>query len=470
MKKLLFCGLIFVLIVSVTTAATSTEGEKVTITMLAMSGPQAEVIKVHGKSFEETTGIKVNVETVPWPEIITKMMAERIAETKTYDLFQFFTWWKGDLIGADVLKDVTSYIDKNNDRDLYDDIVPFYYWQHVSWGDKVYGVPWDGDMLAYYYRKDLFENEEIKGLFLDEYGYDLAPATTWEQLLDISKFFKDHKFKSVDSRTNEEYTIDNGLSLWLAKPGVHWYWGSIFLSKGGGWFTDDGVPAMNSDAGIYALDMLKSLKEYAPPGVLNYSFTENNQALTGGLVAQSIDYVDIWVEHQTERSRISHAEDAPCPLGIAVVPGGTPMVSSWVAGVYSLSDHAEEAYKFLVYCARPEQSVWSVTSGLNTGINPFLVKGHFENPEIRNSKAFDYPEALDTLLATSEKAGTSIMIPHGVEYTEVFEVEITKALAGEVTTKEALDNAVKKWEELNVQYFGQKTLPAKWIGQTKRPE
>jgi len=444
--------------------------EPVTITMLMMAGPQAEAGEKHAKSFEEKTGVKVKIETVPWTEIVDKMMAERIAETKTYDCFQFFTWWKGDLIASDVLKEVTPYIDKNDDWDLFNDVVPFYYWQHLSWGDKLYGIPYDGDILAYYYRKDLFEDEEIKGLFKNEYGYELAPAKTWEEMLDISKFFTDHKFKTTDYTTGEEYTVDYGLSLWLAKPGVHWFWGSIFLSQGGEWFTDEGVPAVNSNAGIYALDMLKALMEYAPPGVLSYGFTENDQALTGGLVAQSIDYVDIWVEHQTDRSRIAHDEDTPCPLGVAVVPGGSPMVGSWVAGVYSLSDYSEEAYKFLVHLARPEQSVWSVTSEINTGINPFLVEGHFNNPEVRNSRAFDYPEALDFLLGCTENAGTSMMIPHGVEYTEVFELEITKALAGEISTKEALDNACEKFEELNEKYFGQKTLPEEWISQTKRPE
>jgi multiple sugar transport system substrate-binding protein len=443
--------------------------EAVTIKMLVMAGPQSFVLDKYAGAYEEKTGVKVEYDTVPFQEIFEKMMAERIAETKTYDMFQYYAWWKGDLIASDILKDVTSFIEKNGDQDLYDDIVPFYKWQGLSFGDKIYGVPWDGDMMAFYYRKDLYEDQEIKDLFMDEYGRELTVPSTWDELIETSKFFNEHKFKTTDYRTGEEYQVNNGISIWCARPGLHWIWGDIFLSQGGEWFTEDGVPGINTEAGIYAVETVKELIKYAPEGVLNYGFTENDQALTSGLVAQSIDWVDIWAEHTTDRSRIAHAKGTPCPLGIAEVPGGKPMVGGWYAGVYSLSDHAEEAYKFLVYLARPEQSVWSVTDKSNTGINPFLVNGHFKNPEVRESEAFDYPEALDILLECANSAGTSLLIPHGVEYTEIFEAEIAKAIVGQISAKEALDNAAEQWTELNSKYFGQATLPAELIDQTRRP-
>ena len=34
---------------------------------------------------------------------------------------------------------------------------------------------------VYLYRKDLFEDPDIQAAFKEQYGYDLAPATTFDQ-------------------------------------------------------------------------------------------------------------------------------------------------------------------------------------------------------------------------------------------------------------------------------------------------
>ena len=54
---------------------------------------------------------------------------------------------------------------------------------------KLYGLPWKPDVMVYYYRKDWFEDETNKEAFEAEYGYELAPAKTWEQYMDIAEFF-----------------------------------------------------------------------------------------------------------------------------------------------------------------------------------------------------------------------------------------------------------------------------------------
>jgi multiple sugar transport system substrate-binding protein len=66
---------------------------------------------------------------------------------------------------------------------------------------NVYGVPMEAFIKINLYRKDLFENPEIQAAFMEQYGYELAPATTHDQYRDNAEFFT-------------AYGQENDLDLW----------------------------------------------------------------------------------------------------------------------------------------------------------------------------------------------------------------------------------------------------------------
>ena len=45
-----------------------------------------------------------------------------------------------------------------------------------SWNEKVYGVLFDGDAQALYYRKDVFNKKENQDKFKAKYNYDLPDS------------------------------------------------------------------------------------------------------------------------------------------------------------------------------------------------------------------------------------------------------------------------------------------------------
>ena len=58
------------------------------------------------------------------------------------------------------------------------------------WEDTAYGVLNDADGQVLYYRKSVLEDPANQEAFKKEVGYDLpSPPKTWQQLLDIAKFF-----------------------------------------------------------------------------------------------------------------------------------------------------------------------------------------------------------------------------------------------------------------------------------------
>ena len=65
----------------------------------------------------------------------------------------------------------------------------------------VFGVPMEAFIKVYLYRKDLFEAADAKAAFRAQYGYGLAPATSFEQYRDNAEFFT-------------HYCADNGMECW----------------------------------------------------------------------------------------------------------------------------------------------------------------------------------------------------------------------------------------------------------------
>ena len=140
--------------------------------------------------WEELTGGKVNIVELPFAEHYTKMMLDLRNGTGQYDAFMVGAFWYGDIVPAgyayaiDELQASGKY-----PKWTYDDMPPALKALH-TWQGKGYGVLNDGDGQVLYYRSDVLSNPEHQAAFKAEYGYDLPnPPQTWQQLLDIAKFF-----------------------------------------------------------------------------------------------------------------------------------------------------------------------------------------------------------------------------------------------------------------------------------------
>ena len=59
-----------------------------------------------------------------------------------------------------------------------------------TWDEKIYGVLFDADAQALYYRKDVFAKKENQAKFKAKYGYDLPiPPKTTKEYHDVADFF-----------------------------------------------------------------------------------------------------------------------------------------------------------------------------------------------------------------------------------------------------------------------------------------
>jgi multiple sugar transport system substrate-binding protein len=115
------------------------------------------------------------------------------------------------------------------------------------------------------------------------------------------------------------------------------------------------------------------------------------------------------------------------------------------------SDVKEAALDFAAFMAAPEMvKVLAVTGG--TGINPARYS-QFEDIDLWVEAGFDQESAedyLDAILTgiNHPNAVIDLRISGTAEYQQTLDVEITRAIAGEISAQEALDNAAAAWEEI----------------------
>ncbi len=238
------------------------------------------------------------------------------------------------------------------------------------------------------------------------------------------------------------------------------------------------------DAQINNPGWLRGLEEYirasklAPPNALNFSFGEVNAAMAGGQVAQSIGWGDTGViAADPKQSKISGH------VGSAVLPGSdeiynaktkkwdkfpeivsTPFMAfgGWQAAVPQTTEHADAAWNFIQFLTSPEISGEATVTG-GTGVNPYRIS-HTTNVQ-RWSSIFTDREAKEYLGAQADSIAAKnvaldMRLPGYFSYTEVVEIELSKALAGEEEPQKALDTIAAEWNRLTDEFGRDKQLAA----------
>ena len=86
----------------------------VTVNVMTFTGPQiAEPLQRRAPEFEKLTGAKVNVITVPFSDLYTKLLTDWSSGTNSIDASVFAPQWMVDYIAGGFLEDLTDRVAKD---------------------------------------------------------------------------------------------------------------------------------------------------------------------------------------------------------------------------------------------------------------------------------------------------------------------------------------------------------------------
>jgi multiple sugar transport system substrate-binding protein len=443
----------------------------------AISGPLTAFAPV----FEELTGAKVELALVPVTNLYATMMLDMQRGLGQYDATVVAAYFYGELIDGNFLQPVDELARSGRFPQWTYDSMPSAVRALYTWGGTGYGVPMDADGQVLYYRRDVLTSPDWQKQFKETVGYDLpVPPRTWQQVLDVARFFDGKNWDDGDNRP------DRGMVMHL-KPGEqgHYHFQSLAAAFAVGadgeaqansfWFDPlDMRPLINSPGHIAALELLQAMGDTGPGEQLGWRLPDAWNYFLRGKAVLTFSWGDLGAlcQDTAAGSRVRGR------CGTAILPGstrhwdrvgegwvdaaepspvGNTTGGSWHGVVSRLAKEREAAYAFLSLLASEPVSLFNAQHGW-TGINPGFT--YQFPPPAGTARLADYikagwdrQDAEDYLQAFHATFTAPAMLPYlrirgTPDYWAVLDRELAAAMGRRKTAKEALDDVATEWEAI----------------------
>jgi multiple sugar transport system substrate-binding protein len=341
------------------------------------------------------------------------------AKSDKYDIMQLDYVVVPQLIALGALEPIQPHLEQDAAymedilSDVPENVMDLYRDKPLAQGGTLYGLPPDSNCQLQYYRSDV----------LKAAGFD-GPAETWDDAIAIAKTLAESGTKQTGSSLKR-----NGL-----------YSGTVYLtivhSYGGDWFDkmEPGFynPALNSEPGKQALQVLVDLVPYLEESSLNAGDDEANPAMANGTWTfapvqwggttmndpQYTEFAEVWATAPVPKGNVPNGAHAPHMGGLGL---------------------AIPAY------SHTKDAAWEFVKFVNSGDkqDPAIGKAYVEGTgqPARASLLKEYAPIRAHFLALQQSLPTAVRFPPLPETNALFNVvgnEVSAVLLGEKELEPAL--------------------------------
>jgi len=429
--------------------------EGVKLTVIGDAGHNQQPLYWSKEPIRSELGIEYDIVGVPFAEVVEKIMTDFATATGAYDVVMFPPPAGGDFYAGGYILPIDEYEAKWSLN--WNDIISCFRELYCSLAGKKYAITQDGDHFNLYYRSDVFEDPSLKEKFKATYGYDLtAKGVRYDkENIDIAKFFT--KAQNPDS------PVEYGTSENAGRGNNQWWFFSRFGSAGGIYFDDDMHPLINKEEGVRALQSMKDVIPYCPPGVLKFGYDEHKDAFILGGCAFLVQWPCIGKKSEDPAvskvvGKVKYEVDPGFDVGGTLNQRGN-LAWGRVMAISKFSKNPEAAYRLIHYLSA-EKSRWGVNwvADPRTGLDLYRTY-QTQHPELWRQRWKEDIETAPinwpTLEIYLETAGKNIehgfpelTIPGTFEYYDALSINISSVLAGEMSPKDALDRSAAEWEKI----------------------
>jgi multiple sugar transport system substrate-binding protein len=385
----------------------------VTITFSSWIGNEPNIKKLARRFERQHPNITIKFQNVPFEQIAQKLTTQ-IAGNNAPDTAYIDAGTTADFASRGALVNLDSYLERSEIVDP-EDFVEAFNTSTVYEGSQ-YGIPFDGESTGLFYRTDLFEQAGID-----------APPKTWAEFEETARKLTD--------KAKKQY----GYILFATEAAYYWYpW---LWQAGGDVLSEDGTEvAFTSPEAREAAEFYVGLREYSPPDYLNSNSYDGRVAFANGKVAMYM--AGSWFAGTLtgEYPKIK-GKWATAPL-----PEGDEGCATTIAGdnlvVFDQSENKDAAWLWIEYLSRPENmALWTFEDPDSTLLPP--------REELLDSPELTQKKPVLSGFAEAMKCGVvSKANPKGPKIEQALNEQLGKAMYGEITADEALDNAAEEAEEI----------------------
>ncbi|ABM58026.1 extracellular solute-binding protein [Verminephrobacter eiseniae] len=303
--------------------------------------------------------------------------------------------------------------------------------EHSTVAGSLVLLPRHSDVSELYYNKKFYDNTENKAAYKTRFGKELLVPDTWTEFARQAKFF---------SKPPSVY----GTQFPGKDEAITGRFYEMLVAEGGALFDKDWRPTFNSAVGERALNFFVDLYKSGavPKGVPNYIWDDLGQGFASGNIALNLDWGG-WAGffNDPKNSRIAGN------VGIARAPRGSSGKRTGWAGSHGFSitkacDNPKAAASLVMALTSLEAQMIEARNGMmptrmdaqKQAAGEFAKKGDKYMLEVFQTFA----------KGMAEDAFTPPLIPEWIEASNAIWPELQKALIGEKTGKQALDDAANK--------------------------
>lgn len=389
------------------------------ITIVINQSPWFESFRKTVELYEKETGNKVNLDVNPFAGSLEKQRNSVRASTGDYDILIMNSGWFAEMYFGGFVTAVTD-IDPSFklDPDLFTLGDTIYFdpeTKTMSPKGKLMSVPIQPNIPMLFYRGDLYKEKGLK------------TAETFEDLFNNAKALHNppQMYGMVQRGARGPNTVSYDFYPYLFGMG-----GAVFKDQPNG----DYAITLNNDKGKEALDYyLRLAKDAGHPKTASLDQAEIIQALVTGHAAHASIVIAAWSQMDDPNKSIvvDKMEFAPTPHAPGLQPG--PALGHWLGGIsHNVPDDRKRgAVEFFRWFQTRDAQLANAKAG---GIP---LNASVYNEPMAEERQFRW---MKPLAAALPHAINPYAFPEASEVISVLELGLNRAIAGEITSVDALNS------------------------------
>lgn len=407
----------------------------------------------YAKRIGSDMGMEVQVNWYPWDALRNKLLLDNQVKSPEWDIVMVDTKWVAEFAKLGVVEPLDRYMnDPNiadssllNRKDWLSSSAP-----PLTYGGKLIAMPTGSTFICLAYRTDIFSHPEEKKNFRAKYGYELKVPNTYQEFLDIAKFFNRKKGEMLmGAPLTEDFY---GASHSNKKGDFLWHdYISYMVAAGADIIFDPKTmrPTWNSRQNIAVGKLYAEVAKTCPPGHMVMSSGESTSWFANGKVAMILEWSDriinICEEPNTSKiiGKFEYALN-PSWKGMENVRPHATMDYPFPLGIFSYSKNKLAAYKLLEKMGSRDVMLRLT---LDPGYPyPSHLKSLYSEPAVL--KRYRYPDLVKQILGTKVYLFQHPLIPEYPEAMDIASFSVADVLSGTKTVEQAYKEAQEKLENL----------------------
>lgn len=396
-----------------TNGDTEEEPEKVTLVYargLDTTGANEKLVQAFEEKFPH---IKIEYREMPADtgESHDQYVTMFSSQSSEIDVFDADVIWPAEFAQANYVLELDRFIERDGIA------MDAYFPGTVAAGNyngKQWAMPKFTDAGVFYYRTDIVDD----------------PPETWDELIEMASELQginDTEFGYIMQAAQYEGLITNAIEF--------------IASYGGQIIDEDNNVVVDSPETIRAIEKMQEIvnSDFVPDNILNFQEVETENAFIEGnsVFARNWPYMQASSEDESRSKVVGNVAITTLPAGDA---GVASALGGWMGMINRYTEHPEEAWEFLKFMSGPEGQKITAIDG---GSAPTL-KALYEDEEVKNARPlFANPEFVETL----DNAVPRPVTPIYPVVSDIMQIELSKALTGNQTAEETVQNMQAKIEE-----------------------